>query len=542
MALIDTNPAWTSRQRTTNLRSRAGCQKCKVARVKCSEQRPACSRCSRLGLQCAYPIARGAKKDAPLRQLVPAASRGGPLLPPPSFSGLDSTEYLYFDYFRHEVAPRLDGHVEHLGGFWLRIVLREGMRDACVRDAIVGIGALGLARDSQVTAAPLFLPPSSLGGLAPHHHSAVSHYVNAIARFRNRFTLSGLDLEPRSILIITVLLALFELIQGNTEGVSTITSNGLLLLRTKLFSRPRSPSDGLPIAASIDDEAITDAASFLARVATLSQSNGRESRDNTLLLSSYLNEDLAPLAAEYPLNTFISTWFLHLYIITQWRLQVVQRMIRGEPVRTDVQTQKEHAMLTDRMTAWIEAMEDRLLRETRSPYHRALRLSRAAAKHMLLFVAYSLDEDYASWDNSKDTCMEVISVYREFIEDSLSSRFAANVEYGGYITGLSHMARACSDYQVRMEIMAICRKLVGAQWSWDVKGIMMSTSALIEVDESSRHRDGYIPAASRYACTYTSWNNEYTELSVTLTPISDGNNMRTRNLLLYPEDFGLSKS
>ncbi|KIW46834.1 uncharacterized protein PV06_02466 [Exophiala oligosperma] len=62
------------------LRSRLGCETCKTRRVKCSEDRPICASCARLGLDCAYlsqsrPKPRGLAVATPDKEVPTTSSR-----------------------------------------------------------------------------------------------------------------------------------------------------------------------------------------------------------------------------------------------------------------------------------------------------------------------------------------------------------------------------------------------------------------------------------------------------------------------------------
>ncbi|KAH7014251.1 uncharacterized protein B0I36DRAFT_436311 [Microdochium trichocladiopsis] len=285
---------------------RTGCAGCKAARVKCNEDRPACSRCRRRKTACVYPSVThrtGAvcndRRQLQPRPLLPAGSSGGgsstgpatacPIvrITVPPGAVMKPWDGIYYETFRHRVILQL-GDAD--GEFWRRTVLRESTRDTCIHSAILALGALARAQEQRAESSsrvPLCKMElgrgnqSKIGATGPdHYYPALAHYTRAIGQFRSLIATanSGRPSTTRSILIATVLFVAFEVMQGNTSAADQLGAYSVSLLRDTIMEGSLSgkrnggdnesiiqPYSESLIAGKLDDDGVSEAEVALVR-------------------------------------------------------------------------------------------------------------------------------------------------------------------------------------------------------------------------------------------------------------------------------------
>ncbi|KAG9258452.1 uncharacterized protein F5Z01DRAFT_643240 [Emericellopsis atlantica] len=151
------------RKRTYHHKVRTGCLTCKIRRVRCDEEKPACKRCTSTGRTCdgylntkPVLVARDSSNDlsakrrvSPDLQYATSATYAGrgPGMAPESVGGdarlllpkLDPSELRSYRYYVEVVGPSLSGFFD--ADFWLVEVLRVCHSDASIWHAIVSLGA-----------------------------------------------------------------------------------------------------------------------------------------------------------------------------------------------------------------------------------------------------------------------------------------------------------------------------------------------------------------------------------------------------------------
>ncbi|KAH8588198.1 hypothetical protein B0O99DRAFT_555468 [Bisporella sp. PMI_857] len=141
--------------RTSHRKTRTGCRVCKIRRIKCDETKPACTRCTSTGRKCeGYPAdltphPRDSRSPPPTQ----SPNLADATLPSLSvyrlsaeFAG-DDIERRSFHYLRECAAYDISGYFET--EFWGRLVLQIGHTEPSVRHALLALGSLCQAHESQ---------------------------------------------------------------------------------------------------------------------------------------------------------------------------------------------------------------------------------------------------------------------------------------------------------------------------------------------------------------------------------------------------------
>ncbi|KKP02843.1 C6 zinc finger domain-containing protein [Trichoderma harzianum] len=246
------------RQRAGTPKSRFGCLTCKARRVKCDERKPICARCEKARIVC-----NGYIQPEPRRSMEATSSPLHPLLPrvstvnkpserilsqlPRSFSGLPTVcgkHASYFDIFRHHVAPDLSRY--QYADLWSSVI-SEGLQDGFVRELILAIGALARAmasnpstqrRGSAAQHRLSILASWSNRNITNHHHRAsILHHLRAVSSFQSSIKNRDAHFRPRKVFMMTLLLVVYEILQGNLSAADSLLSYGLGMFRysTTLF-------------------------------------------------------------------------------------------------------------------------------------------------------------------------------------------------------------------------------------------------------------------------------------------------------------------
>ncbi|KAF4637489.1 hypothetical protein G7Y89_g591 [Cudoniella acicularis] len=227
-------PPAPTRKRASTPRSRNGCITCKIRRLKCGEERPGCVRCFKSGWQCdgyehtgessSSSAGPSSASNSQLSRLLPrdshspspssrsrSRSPGQPLLTsysPQMPAQLDQEERRYFQCFIEESCVNLqEGDVY----FWKDAAIQASHTTACVRHALVAIGAL--ARSTQKTANGHHFMDAALG---VHREFALQQYQKALGELREAISTQENGDASQSTLLSCLVLAFFDNFIGNS--------------------------------------------------------------------------------------------------------------------------------------------------------------------------------------------------------------------------------------------------------------------------------------------------------------------------------------
>ncbi|KAF4471277.1 transcriptional regulatory [Fusarium albosuccineum] len=272
-------------ERTGKPKSRAGCLTCKTRRVKCDEAKPTCVRCAKANFECdGYDSEPGSKSPSSNDANSHGTSRlvaGQPVLLPkadasPTTPPLDtspassaysdthaslhlmgslastSNSVTYFDAFRNQLSQSNDGF--YYSGFFARIIMEESLLDECIRQSVLAIGALThaamLAAQEPYQSNNIRTMTSTPPRFADEHHQeSLRYYAHALTRFRDRMQTDH-QVSHRWILIMTLLLVVYEILQSDFETADRLLDCGVRVLQDSLKSYQNMPTSQLQAFAS----------------------------------------------------------------------------------------------------------------------------------------------------------------------------------------------------------------------------------------------------------------------------------------------------
>ncbi|OTB20244.1 hypothetical protein K445DRAFT_312676 [Daldinia sp. EC12] len=508
---------------------RSGCATCKSRRIKCDEGRPVCARCKKSKLPCKY-VAPEPKQGQGKSQYGASdsgdAAGGAQLTPRVHLHEFEGHEVFYFDLFRNVVVSNLcqNGYKN----FWYRTVLRESLRDECVRDCVLGTGALCRAMMDQVhrlkqpgTKSLWMVPTDSLNAInTRYHQDALQFYTKAISKFRRRMLQESSSITPRTILIMSLLLIVFEAMQGNTETIDRLMHSTISALDSSMSSM----TFGTRLPPNLDDEGIREADYFFAR---LSGFNSLLSPfypgilRNKAYQRTWLCKDATP---SYDQNTQETEQSFERYTtyFLLWCFRTVQTRLFDSPMDF-ARFNEEQALALAHSRIWCEFLHTKVEEEKDTDQRRTWKIMLVEAKMFSIFAQYrhDLEESEALWDSQLPVCREVVALAESALEDGspLVSSLPPLLE-DKLQPMLRSLTNKCRHYETRTRALALCQKLSGP-W-FENKAIVVGMRILVELEERHRDASGLIPYRSRLKWSVSSWNEDRTELRMVLVGVITG--------------------
>ncbi|TDZ48423.1 Aspercryptin biosynthesis cluster-specific transcription regulator atnN [Colletotrichum trifolii] len=192
---------------------RTGCITCKIRKVKCDENKPACNRCLTTGRKC-----DGYQHIAELPPPKSSVSVANNLLHRtfPGVGPSNDHEGRALQYFCETVGPFLSGAVDPY--FWTHVVMQFSTFEPSVRHSLVAISSLYEQIEGQEQA----------GLHPPDQRFALQHYNAAINELK---TIKSHDKQP-IVLIVCVLFICIEFLQSNREAAVRHCKHGVEILRS----------------------------------------------------------------------------------------------------------------------------------------------------------------------------------------------------------------------------------------------------------------------------------------------------------------------
>ncbi|KAI1452093.1 hypothetical protein F4805DRAFT_54080 [Annulohypoxylon moriforme] len=521
------------RMRARKPKVRSGCITCKARRVKCGEERPICRRCQKSWLPCKYNSSEpnqgehhnhSHERAVTSFQAETSDENGLRLLPKVRIGDFEELDALYFDLFRNVIVENLclNGYTN----FWSRTILREIFQDECVRDCVLGIGALRRAmmdetKDARSSEQPtLWIVPkiaTTTSLSTRYQRDAIQYYTKSISKFRSRMSQEGSSTPSRTILILSVLFVMFESMQGNSESVDRIMHAAMLALED---CAPGLGTENKE-SSSLDDEGVREADYFLTRFSGYnalicpfypSLLKGPASRRNWSLVTKIpdWSDDLRQIELAFERYTTSSLI---------WIFRTCQAHIFSHPI-DPVKNREEQLVVYLQAHDWCRFISRKLDEEKDSVRRRTWKMMLVEARMFTIYSRYSrsAEERELLWDFRIEDCREVLAII-ESILDEITSPLPPLFE-DKLLPTLRCLMCKCRDYETRLKALALCRRLSGP-W-FENQSTLIGMQIMIELEERDRDEFGFLPLGSRYRWSLSSFNDDRTELRMGLMGISTG--------------------
>ncbi|KAH8725889.1 hypothetical protein GQ44DRAFT_652071 [Phaeosphaeriaceae sp. PMI808] len=230
------------RPRQSGPKVRTGCRTCKIRRVKCDEQKPACLRCTSTGRQCdGYPNHQpefrvriwSHYQACSLQQTVSMPSTYG-----------DSVRYLefYHHFSKFKIQTNFDKE------FWSRIVLQMAHTEPCVRHALIALGYLHSTETGSLKhARSKFVGQKESGTLLYHYNTSIKCLIERM---------EDVSYVPEIGLVACLLYVCMEFLRANYHTGFQHLTNGLKII-SEYNKRTCGDSFVSPPSKSLDEPSTT---------------------------------------------------------------------------------------------------------------------------------------------------------------------------------------------------------------------------------------------------------------------------------------------
>lgn len=476
---------------------RSGCLTCKTRRVKCDEGKPACARCIRGDFVCDGYETQPTKHEVvlvPPAQVVPVKFL--PLAPSP-LPGLDGHSVPYLDAFRYHVAPELSG--SFYMDFCEGTILTGVHQDDSIRQLVLALGALTLAiaddardtRQSIVQSKPSPLKVWGPRSVKNRNHAAsLKHYLKGVQGLRERLKLDPAHVSVRTMTVMTILMALFEILQGNHRSVDSILKSVTALLNEHL-AQQRSTEGS-------KDEITSVQHTFLC----------------FSMMCQYSRQIISAIPIYMQINTVSATeppvYGLDLpkSLLGRWRLFNSAMMAYIGQVH-DVVALKDPdiiksfhqrgRILYKQALSWREVIRAYLKSDLDEDHLHRLKLLEIHCIVSEIHLDCILVPCDLSYDRYEQTFKALLDDCTAWLKQQVRNGVPRHITLGeGILLPLSGIARLCRVHDVRMEALYLIQSVTWQEGAWDPQFIALGELGTVVMEERGREESGFIPPSSRW--------------------------------------------
>ncbi|KAJ4009472.1 hypothetical protein NW752_009062 [Fusarium irregulare] len=508
-------PSTKRHNRTSKPKVRSGCLTCKTRRVKCDEAKPACARCIRGDFVCdGYekpPSNKNANEPAPLLWMpVQTHARHHVPLAPPMIPGLGSQSVPYLDAFRYHIAPDLSG--SFYMDFCEETILIGAHQDTSIRQLVLALGALTLAiaddaRDMEqeiVHARPSSLRPWGPTSIKNKNHAAsLKHYLKAVQILRKRLQTDPGRVSIRTMLIITILMALYEILQGNLKSV-----DGMLRSVTNLVHENHIS----PTQAEIDG--ITSIQHTFTCFSLMSQYSRKFTSPWPIFMHMKTVSAIKPpvLGLDEP-KALLARWRLFNSAAMAYIGQAHGIAMSYNPALIASFKHHGHA-LRSQAQMWEKVIKAHLTSKVESEYTQHLRMLKIHCIITQIQFECCLDSSDMLYDAYGPTFASLLDETVVWLKQEVRNGLPRHIILGeGILLPLLAIARLCRIHDVRMDALHIVQRISWQEGAWDPQFLALGELGTAMMEEQERQADGVVPARSRWV-----WVSDVDRESESATP------------------------
>ncbi|WYZ35212.1 hypothetical protein EsH8_I_001488 [Colletotrichum jinshuiense] len=510
------------RRRAGGPKARTGCATCKSRHVKCDERKPACFRCEKVGVLCEGYVERIDRRkrrqnQPPVRRTAPQPIAPRSTLPNPdscnsqlvllsqaprSISSLPkifNKDGIYFDYFRHQVSTNLAGY--YTSPTWSQLIVGEGLQDDCIHHSILAVGALMRSTSHDVKSGsprkrPL-LPVSDRPFVTEHREVALRHHVKAVTSLRERIGSMAAS-SPQTVVVTTLLLVIFELVQGEVRIAEQLLNSCLGVLKDfiTMFEGKANSDHGNSRDTEFDD--MEHVLPCIAAMSHASQSLQPRRR--------YLHPLKINLESEFhnpgsePISKFFISWGRFFTFAISFIGNTTDAAAEGISLDTLRRLTLHQQTFLTHLQKWRSIIQ--YYAQSPKVDHATKKGLRIAQIHWLLLhitLTCCLDPTEVAYDafeiELRDLTTQCVSLYR----DCVSHPRPTSVLLGqGLILPLCTVVRACRNHDIRMTALQALQEIPSSMVAWDVVATMDGVLGALLLEETGRDATGFVPPESRW--------------------------------------------
>ncbi|EYB23329.1 hypothetical protein FG05_11358 [Fusarium graminearum] len=475
--------------RTSKPKVRSGCRTCKKRRVKCDEGKPTCASCTNGDFVCdGYETALSTVLWAP----VQTPHRNHPSLAPPVIPGLTSQSVPYLDAFRFQIASELSG--SFYMDFCQGSILVGTHQDGSICQLALALGALTLAiaddaRETKqhiVHARPSSLRPWGVTTIKNGNHAAsLKHYMKGVSSLRDRLRVDPARIPVRTILITTILMALYEILQGNYKSVDAM----LRTITNLLHDHHDNPMQAELNVGSVE-ELVSIQHTFTC-FSIMSQYSRKFTSPWPTFMSMKTASDIEPptFAVDLP-TTILARW----RFFNSGALAYIGQAHGVAMSKTpDLTASFEHQgqILRSQAELWAQTIEAYLEDDPASEHAHNLYLLKIHCDLIQIQLVCCLDLSDLSYDSFGSRFIGILDNCVEWLKKQVHRGLPRHIILGeGIILPLLAVARLCRIHDVRMDALHIAQRIKWQEGAWDPQFLAQGELGVVVMEETEKEEGG----------------------------------------------------
>ncbi|KAK3360739.1 hypothetical protein B0T25DRAFT_536270 [Lasiosphaeria hispida] len=545
-------PVARKRTRASKPKVKTGCKTCKIRRIKCDETKPICQQCQKARIVCdGYDDGltsqlTGISNLEPepgvcaKTSLVPSRDKRRAYLPRPlpssgqSLKRFNANEVSYFDFFRYELTNDLCGYC--CTDFWSRVVLCEAMTKDCVRHAVLAIAALAkgvsdsLASTSAKNQPSALFPWTAKSIVNNNHHVALRYYVEALSTFRKQVNNKDQVQSPRAVLIMTMLLITFELLQGNMEMVDTLMTSSINLLKGSLGQYRHSSSIQHHEAQARTEEDVRDIEHMLPFLSIMGGWTPflKTQRSNLALWDTSAGGGVPNLGyrSSGQLQADWSRFFARASAFTG---QALTAVMQEQSVVVNPALLHEQMTYLSHLDKWQNVLDVGLAQAiTARDNHAKMAFKIMQLHHLMVRIGVNCCLDYTDmiWDAYDDEFLVLVERCLAFAIEARPAYRARFTLSMGILSTLGPAIAKCRNHNIRMRALEMARRMPWREGAWDAEAELFGKLGAVLLEERGRDSSGIISPENRWTWVDGSWDLELNNLTgqyVRSVPDQSGN-------------------
>jgi hypothetical protein len=390
---------------------------------------------------------------------------------------------VYLDYFRFQVANNLAGF--YTTSIWSRLVAGEGLQDDFIYHSILAIGASMRSRTE---------PP---GLCNKHQEAALQHHAKATSSFHRRGQYLALY-APYKVVVTTLLLAVFGLLQGDLDAANLLVDSSAGVLVG--FPPSRNILPGCPQGRHHEFQEVEWVLPLLSITSQLSHVFRPVSYDSCILQLQMTVDPRLPEPEWDSLAKIFSCWGRFFTFSIAFLQQSLLYGLENSSNCSLDQFIPQQTVLLLQLERWQAVLEE-CKKDFRLDPSRQIAMRLGQMQWLLLHIALNccLDSTQAAYDSYEAEFRELCAQCKVMITDSLSHQRPTSVLLGqGIILALSTVIRCCRNHDIRMTAAEAARQIPASMVAWDVQGLLGNLLAAVLLEELGRDDSGFIPPQSRW--------------------------------------------
>lgn len=420
-------------------KSSNGCITCKIRRVKCDEEWPACKRCTSTGRKC-----DGYNKSSP-----PSSS---PALGLPIFGLAKASEARHYEFFIYQVVPGLPTTINE--DFWHRVIPQFSVSDCVVWDAVTAMSILLQQTRSS----------KSKNTASIDQQTALRSYNKSVSGLQAQ--LNARQAWSTACSITCIIYICIECLQGNHAEAMAIYRRALNLMSSAKLS-PR-----LHAEAEID-------AAVLTLLEHMALSRGQANAIERVRLKPGVGYD-SMRSARKDLNTLMAE--AHQFVCDVEEVKLVQAFNNNKFWEASPDIIQQHDDLVQRMRQWrfaVDCTNVNADRDEQEMYHVGL----LAYEQYFIWVGVLL----SMFETANDDFFENFASMIHHAEELLKIFRGVNIGFSfetRFIPMVGIMAHKCRHPILRRRAIDLLHRGPQRENLWTAENELRAARATVAFEES----------------------------------------------------------